>query len=194
MTEEQISREDLNIELISEKHKNILEKFKTDNLELKQFLIEDALNNQEMNISYTYLLFYKKNNEIVAYITLLADAIRVHGTRLGQSFLEKGVEYKTLPALKVGRLCVHNDYQGRGIGTLTTDFAMKKLLSINENEGVGCRFLIADAKKDAVHFYKKMHFEILKEREKGTLPMYYDMIDLLKYRREAKKITNVTKA
>lgn len=194
MKNEHISWEELDIELISEKHKSFLENFKTDNIELKQFLVEDAFSNQEMGISYTYLWFYKKNNELVAYITLLADAIRVHGTRLGQSFLEKGVEYKTLPALKVGRLCVHDDYRGRGIGTLTTDFAMKKLLAINENEGVGCRFLITDAKKDAIHFYKKMHFEILKEREKGTIPMYYDMIDLLMYKRQAKKGTNDPKA
>ncbi|MBU4245689.1 MAG: GNAT family N-acetyltransferase, partial [Nanoarchaeota archaeon] len=154
----------------------------------------DALSNQEMGISYTYLWFYKKNSELVAYITLLADAIRVHGTALGQSFLDKGVDYKTLPALKVGRLCVHKDYRGYGIGTLTTDFAMKKLLAINENEGVGCRFLITDAKKDAIHFYKKMHFEILKEREKGTIPMYYDMIDLLMYKRQAKKGASGAKA
>ena len=194
MAEERISRENLDIELISEKHKSLLETFKTDNTELRQFLIDDAISNQEMGISYTYLWFYKKNNELVAYITLLADAIRVHGTRLGRSFLDKGVDYKTLPAMKIGKLCVHKAYRGCGIGTLTTDFAMKKLLAINENECIGCRFLIADAKKDAVHFYKKMHFEILKEREKGTMPMYYDMIDLLKYRRDGKKSVNTTKA
>lgn len=184
MAEERISREDLDIELISEKHKNILENFKTDNTELKQFLIEDALSNQEMGISYTYLWFYKKDNGLAAYITLLADAIRVHGTRLGQSFLDKGVEYKTLPALKVGRLCVSKDYARRGIGTLTTDFAIKKLVEINEQVAVGCRFLIVDAKKDAVHFYKKMDFAVLKAREKGTLPMYRDMLKLIRIKRE----------
>lgn len=182
--DERISREDLNIELISEKHKDILENFKTDDTELRQFLIEDALGNQEMGLSYTYLWFYEKSHDLVAYITLLADSVRVHGTLLGQSFLDKGVEYKTLPALKVGRLCVHKDYRGRGIGTLTTDFAIKKLVAINENEGVGCRFLIVDAKKDAIHFYKKMDFQVLKSREKGTLPMYCDMLNLIRIKCE----------
>jgi len=176
--------EDLEIELISEKHKSLLESFKTDNFELKQFLLEDALGNQEIGISYTYLWFYRKNNELVAYITLLADAIHVHGTLLGRSFLEKGVGYKTLPALKVGRLCVHKDYTGQGIGTLTTDFAMKKLIAINEQVSVGCRFLIVDAKKDAIHFYKKMDFQVLKAREKGTLPMYRDMLKQIRIKRE----------
>ena len=196
-----ILRDELEIEPISERHKNQLEVFETDNVELKQFLVEDALNNQEIGISHTYLWFYKENNltsfeafqdkfennDLVAYITILADAIRVHGTHLGQSFLDKGVNYKTLPALKVGRLCVHKNYARRGIGTLTTEFVMRKLIAINEDVGIGCRFVIVDAKKDAIHFYRKLGFEILKKREKGTIPMYYDMIDLLRYRRESKK-------
>ena len=42
--------------------------------------------------------------------------------------------------------------------------------------------ILADAKrntnsrKDSVHFYKKFGFEILKQREKGTTPMYKDLI------------------
>jgi len=114
----------------------------------------------------------------------LADAIRIHGTRLGKSFADQGVDYKTLPAIKIGRLCVDDRYIGKGIGAHTTYFVMKKLISINEI--VGCRFLIVDAKPDSVKFYKKMEFEVLKQREKGTLPMYYDMVKLIKYFKENK--------
>ncbi|MFH1127595.1 MAG: GNAT family N-acetyltransferase [archaeon] len=95
--------------------------------------------------------------------------------------------------MKVGRLCVHQDYARRGIGTLTTDFVMKKLIAMNEDIGIGCRFVIVDAKRDAVHFYKRMGFEVLKGREKGNIPMYCDMIDLLIYRRDGKKINTVVK-
>lgn len=61
-------------------------------------------------------------------------------------------------------------------------FAMKVVIEISNI--LGCRFLIVDAKKDAVHFYKKMGFNVLKERKKGTLPMFYDMIKLIQYFRE----------
>ncbi len=88
---------------------------------------------------------------------------------------------------------MHKDYARRGIGTLTTDFAMKKLIAMNEDVGIGCRFVIVDAKKDAIHFYKKMGFEVLKGREKGTIPVYCDMTDLLRYRRDAKKTNTVVK-
>ena len=109
---------------------------------------------------------------------------RIHGTRLGKWFVDRGVLYKTLPAIKIWRLCVDDRYIGRGIGTQTTHFVMKKLIRMNEV--LGCRFLVVDAKPDSIKFYKKMNFEVLKEREKGTLPMYYDMIKLIKYFRKNK--------
>ncbi|MEW5996330.1 MAG: hypothetical protein AB1657_01915 [Candidatus Micrarchaeota archaeon] len=43
------------------------------------------------------------------------------------------------------------------------------------------QFLVLDAKRgkdpkfDPIHFYKKMGFRILAEREKGTIPMYLDV-------------------
>lgn len=47
---------------------------------------------------------------------------------------------------------------------------------------IGLRFITTDAKrntdprKDSVHFYKKFGFEILRQREKGTTPIYKDLI------------------
>lgn len=84
-----------------------------------------------------------------------------------------------MPAIKIGRLCVSNKYQHRKIGTYIVYFVMKLMLDINEK--VGCRFLIVDAKRESLHFYKKMNFLILKERQKGTIPMYFDMIKEIEY-------------
>ena len=187
---EKISPSDLRIEKLSEHNKEIINNFQTSNKELKDFLIEDALNNQEMAISTSYLWFYNPKNELAAYVTILADAIRIHGTRLGKSLMDQGVMYKTLPAIKIGRLCVDDRYIGKGIGKQTTYFVMKKLIKINEE--IGCRFLVVDAKPESIKFYKKMDFEVLKQREKGTLPMYYDMIKLIRYFKENK--TKLSKA
>ena len=85
-----------------------------------------------------------------------------------------------MPALKIGRLCVTDDYLGRGIGTLMIEFVI--ILSEKIGKEIGLRFITTDAKrnpeprKDSVHFYKKLGFEVLKQREKGTLPMYKDLI------------------
>ena len=51
---------------------------------------------------------------------------------------------------------------------------------INRNK-TGCRFITLDAKRnldkglDSIHFYKKIGFKTLKERQKGTTPMYLDL-------------------
>ena len=179
---EQIPQDDLKVEKISEKHKTVLEAFKTDNIDLRKFLVEDALRNQKLSISNTYLWFYKPKDEFVAYITILADAVGIHGTALSKYFQGKGIHYKTLPALKIGRVCVHKDYSGKGIGTHMIEFATVKALNLSEE--VGCRFISADAKRDAVHFYKKNGFEILKAREKGTIPMCFDIVKQIEIRQK----------
>lgn len=183
--EERIFQEDLRREQLSEKHRDTLNSFETDEVELRKFLIEDALNNQDWAISDTYLWFYNLKNELAGYLTLLSDAIRVHGTILGQSFLDKGVAYKTLPALKIGRICVDKKYLRKGIGTQMVVFAARTVLEINEK--IGCRYVVVDAKQDAKHFYSKLNFQILKDREKGTVPMFFDMMRTIRYQRQLRK-------
>ena len=181
---EKAKPEDLRIEKLSRRHGDIIKAFETDTKELKDFLIEDAINNQEMAISTTYLWFYRPADQPAGYITLLADAIRVHGTPVGGTFLDKGVPYKTLPAIKIGRMCVDNRFKGRGIGTYMIYFTAKRAVEISES--VGCRFIVVDAKREtgSIHFYKRLGFEILKSREKGTIPMYFDLIKLIQLQRQ----------
>ena len=181
-----IPYKELRIEKLDERHLGLLGKFETDVKDLKDFLVEDAYNNQQLGISTTYLWFYNPTNELVAYVTVLTDAIRVHGTQLGKMFVDMGVQYKTLPALKIGRMCVHEKYCGRGIGTYIIQYVMHILLEINEKSG--CRFIVLDAKTDtgAHRFYTKSGFQVLKQREKGTIPMFYDMIKVIEYYRENK--------
>ncbi len=187
MVGEKISIDQLRVVKLGSKSKDPLEKFETDTKELKDFLVEDATNNHSIAISTTYLWFYNPDNKLVGYITLLTDSIRVHGTQLGRSFVDKGIEYKALPAIKIGRMCVDKNYASKGVGTYMMHFAMKLLLEINEK--AGCRFLVLDAKTqtNAARFYKKFGFDVLKQREKGTIPMFLDMIKYIEYYREGKK-------
>jgi hypothetical protein len=63
-------------------------------------------------------------------------------------------------------------------------FVMEKALKLGDE--TGCRFIVVDAKKESEHFYRKLNFDVLREREKGTIPMYFDMIDLIKLYRDHK--------
>src|SRR3989338_6726798 len=170
-----IEPKDITIEKLNNKHD--LSNFKSYEKELIDFLIEDALNNQMQKLSVTSLWFYEKN--LVGYVTLLNYKINLEGD-LKEFFREKDIHYKSLPALKIGRLCVDDDFLKRGIGRLMVLFAIQQANEISENKS-GCRFITLDAKRnekrelDSIHFYKKLGFKVLKERIKGTTPMYLDL-------------------
>lgn len=76
---EKISISDIEIEQINESHKEIISKFVSYEKELVDFLVEDALDNQKKQMSITYLWFLKSKKELVAYVTVLADAISLQG-------------------------------------------------------------------------------------------------------------------
>ena len=179
MPNERISMADIDIQKISAAHKPMLASFKSYEKELANFLVEDAIDNQDKSISITYLWFYKPTKELVAYISVLTDAINLQGN-LKSYFRKAGITYKSLPALKIGRLCVSDAYLRKGLGTLMIEFTI--ILAEKIRKDAGLRFITTDAKRnpnpynDSLHFYKKRGFDVLKEREKGTLPMYKDLI------------------
>lgn len=176
-----INPEEIKIERINEKH--FVAHFQSYEKELVDFLIEDALENQKNKISVTYLWFLKTSGDLIGYITLLNDRINLESD-LKEIFRGKGILYHSLPALKVGRLCVDDRFLRRGLGTLMLAFAVKVANHIF-NEYAGCRFIVLDAKRsnlnDSIHFYRKIGFQALKERKKGTTPMYLDLTNHIEF-------------
>jgi GNAT superfamily N-acetyltransferase len=174
-----IDLEDIEIVQISDSHKPLLQEFRSYEQELVRYLIENALQDQVMKMSITYLWFLKPTKELIGYISVLADAINLEGT-LKKFFRNKGVTYTSMPALKIGRLCVADSYRGRGIGRLM----IQSVICLSENIGkeIGLRYITVDAKrnadptKDSLHFYSKMQFTIFKLRDTRTVPMYKDLV------------------
>lgn len=179
---EKIKPEDLRREILSGAHLEVIKKFQSYEKELVDFLKEDALDNQNKKVSTTHLWFLKSNNGLIGYITLLTDKISLNPT-LKDEFKVKGINYKSLPALKIGRVCVDNKFLKKGIGGLMIQFAVYIVQRMNEK--CGCRFITLDAKrnsdkiKDSYHFYRHMGFEVLRDREKGTTSMYKDVFKII---------------
>ncbi len=173
---------DIEIINLSEENLGMFVGFRSFEKELVDFLNDDALDNQKKKISRTHLWVHKSTKKLVGYITLLTDKISLH-TELKKEFAQKGINYKSLPALKIGRICIHDDFARKGIGTHMIDWTIHLIQRINEF--AGCRFITLDAKryddkgKDPIHFYRKNGFEIYKKREKGTMPMYKDVYKLI---------------
>lgn len=171
-----ISPDELKIETLRDFHD--VSNFKSYEQDLVKFLVEDALDHQKKKISVTFLWFLKKSNELVGYITLLNDGINLEGD-LKPYFNSKEIFYKSLPALKIGRLAVDDRFLRRGIGSLMVYFAIS-MARLTQETIAGCRLLSLDAKrnkdkeKDSIHFYGKLGFKILKQRKEAT-PMYLDL-------------------
>jgi ribosomal protein S18 acetylase RimI-like enzyme len=193
----------LKFEKIKNKYLPIIKGLQTYNDELKKFLCEDALLGTLMCINNTYLIFDKrdftynhKSNaakmQLLGYVTLTNDSISLN-RKLKETFRDKGINYRSLPALKIGRLCVDSRYERRNIGRLIVAFCIKRACFLNQ--GSACRFITVDAKRnqdknqDSYHFYKKLNFEILEHKDKnkdefvkqtsGTMPMFFDIYKIL---------------
>jgi len=78
--------------------------------------------------------------------------------------LQQNLSY-AVPALKVTRLCVFDEMQGQGIGSIMMTFAT--ILSIQTQAKIGCKIEIVDAKKDAIAFYEKTGFEQVNLESEG---------------------------
>lgn len=182
---DKIKPEELRVEKLGEVHKEIIGEFRSYEKELVDFLIEDAFNQQSRKISVTYLWFLRKTNDLVAYITLSPDCVKLKNidSQLCQTFRDKGINYKSLPAIKIGRLCVDDRFLRRGLGTLLIQFVIS--IGNKISNMAGCRFVYLDAKrnsdssKDAIHFYTRLGFQYYKDKNSKETPMYLDLFPFI---------------
>lgn len=143
--------------------------------DLNDFIRTDCPVHIAQRLSFTRIAIYE--NEIVGYISLLADSIALHIT-VRQWFVQKNITVQQVPALKIGRLGIQSAFKGRNLGTALMKYAVGVAYRINEI-GVGCRFLTVDSDQDAVKFYEKMGFVMNLHRDyKGRKypSMHYDIV------------------
>lgn len=150
--------------------------------EYNKFIRDEALGLQEAEISKVHLLINKENADIIAYMSLSTDSIKL-------SSLEKDshkigfVNFEAIPSIKIGKLAVDSKYKQRfkGIGSLMIEMALAITEDLRE-AGVACRFIVLDAdvknNPTVVDFYKKQGFQFNEKYKKGRNPsMRLDILD-----------------
>lgn len=139
--------------------------------EYELFIKNDALEYQELNISRTYLLINKENADIVSYMSLVSDSIRLSDNERGRTFPET-ILFKSFPAIKIGKLAVSKAYCEifRGIGSLMIELARGIAEEINES--VACKFITVDADvendPELTEFYTKNSFTFNEAYNRGS--------------------------
>lgn len=147
--------------------------------DLTEFLYVDAKHFQKELMAVTYLLEHMEQNKTAAYFSLLADKITFKTEDKGawnklNRAIPNAKRRKSYPAVKIGRLAVHEEYCGQGLGTLILDnikYAFSNVMRI------GCRFLTVDALQSAVPFYLRNGFQFITETdtEDNTRLMFFDL-------------------
>lgn len=121
--------------------------------EMEMFLKNEALQEQEKTLNTTYLFLDKDNhNAIIAYVSLCNDSIRLDFKERS----EFGLSYATIPAMKIARLAVSNQYQHKGIGKTLVMFSAYIAQKVREYSGL--TFLTLDCYEHRLSFYESMGF------------------------------------
>lgn len=152
--------------------------------DLEEFIRDDAERHFRDKIAVTYCLIEESAPTTpIAFATLQNDAIIVEKDNplpeLGDSY-----HYPAYPAVKIGRLGVVLEMQGKQMGKLMLHLI--KLLMLDANR-TGCRFLTVDARKDrknrenVIPFYAKCGFSVLSCRASTSkyTPMYFDLSSMM---------------
>jgi GNAT superfamily N-acetyltransferase len=156
-----------------EKHHD-LSSFSSSNEDLNDFLHNDALKSQEDLISRTYLCL--RRSYLAGFFTLVTDTIEV---KLVER--EDGIDdyaYQKYPAIKIARMAVDKKLSGAGVGRYLLLAAIGKVHHLSLE--VGCRYITVDSKREAIGFYRKNGFKIIKKYENRMFPpMYLSMYPII---------------
>jgi GNAT superfamily N-acetyltransferase len=128
-------------------------------VDLNDFVSNDALRDQELSLSRTYLFFSDQNASqlCVAFVTVLATAIKREEWRLLARLSKEKIAYPVVPALLIGRLAVRADMQGQRIGSQILAWVRDLASELR----IGCRLLavqVDQVNQRAVKFYEREGF------------------------------------
>lgn len=147
--------------------------------DLNGFLLDDAKFFQEELMAVTYLIEDESQDVTVAYFSLLADKITFNPEEKSvwnklNRHIPNPKRRKSYPAVKIGRLAVHKDYAGKGIGRFILDSVKYTFTTVKR---IGCRFITVDALQSATSFYERNGFSFFTEMDKDddTRLMFFDL-------------------
>jgi hypothetical protein len=149
--------------------------------EYNDYLNIDAFRSWKDHIAFTLLLREKETKSISAYMSLIADAIKISVSEKELHNLK--YPFKTIPAMKIAKLAVDSTVQEKykGIGSFMIHIAKSFAVSCNRRY-MACRFLSVDAdiehNADVLNFYKKNKFllnEELFSKNRKTISMRKDI-------------------
>ena len=153
------------------KSKSTLKKFDCDTEVLNSFLSGYALKNDELGIGRTFVAL-DENNQIAGYFTLAMAQVAYN--EIPEDFKGKLPKYP-IPALRIARLAVSKDLQGKGVGKWLLAQAFTKIIHVADVTGLYF-FIIVDAKESSKRFYENYGFQKFMDEELS----YFILVDTVR--------------
>lgn len=119
---------------------------------VENFLKSEALIEQDRNMNTTHVLIDKEENKIAGFVSLCNDSIRLE-VEERNTF---GITHASVPALKIARLAVSNEYKHTGNGKLLIYYSA--LMGIKIRTYSGLSFLTLDCYEHRSSFYEGIGF------------------------------------
>lgn len=152
----------MNYKLVSIKEiqlKSKIKKFDCGIKVLNEFLSRYSLKNDMLGIGRTFVAF-DENEDIIGYFTLATAQVVFQD--IPDEYRGKLPKYP-IPALRIARLAVGKNSQGKGIGKWLLKQAFLKILHVAEITGL--YFIIVDVKETSKTFYERYGFIKFNDKE-----------------------------
>lgn len=153
--------------------------FDCDDDDLNEYFLEDAIEARAQMTCETFALHHDDApNVVLGLVSVCNDVVAVKKLRVFPQFSstpEGKLNYREWPAVKIARLAIKKEVQGKDIGTHLVN--LLKTLFVFENR-TGCRVMTVDAYNNerVIRFYQKNAFQFLtdKDKDRDTRSMWFD--------------------
>jgi hypothetical protein len=150
--------------------------------EYTDYLRNEAVRSQKDKMALTWLFRKRTTGEIAAYMSLIADAIKLSTTEKELHNLD--YPFKTIPAMKIAKLAVSTPFQEqyKEIGSLMIELATHIAVACND-QYFACRFITVDAdiehNETVLEFYRKNGFtsnDEMNNKKRKVISMRKDIV------------------
>ncbi len=154
------------------KFDKIKKDFNCSHKELETHIKQYAYSHQKEGLFQTY--FFTQDDKYLGYVSVAISSIDREKIQKDEIAIPTSINYE-IPALKITRLCIFDEYLKQNVGTVLISFI--EILAVTLQSTIGCRAVIVDSKEEAVDFYKKFDFvEIAPQDDDDTVFMVYDLL------------------
>lgn len=136
--------------------------FSCGSVPLDRYLQQQATQDIKRDIAQVFVRCDSTGTDVIGYYTLSMMSIEL--ADVPDDLRRRLPRYPAVPAALLGRLAIHRDHQGAGLGTILLLDAMRRVYEASR--GIAAFGLVVDAKDQAAaDFYKRHDFRALADDE-----------------------------